>query len=102
MGPGIPNMPNPMPDDNCDDCVQVVKTTKRVRVPCTRNTYKQYTVKVPRQVTETVPRNVSYTDYENRSKQVPYTVNRTEQRIRMDTQTYQVPVQKCTTKMVSV
>merc|ERR1719499_2278921 len=69
-------MPSPA-DGDCEDCVQVVKTTKRVRVPCHRNTYKSYTVKVPRQVTEQVERKVNYTDYESRQKQVPYTINRT-------------------------
>merc|ERR1719189_1214501 len=92
----------PIDDGNCDDCVQVVKTTKRVRVPCTRNTYKQYTVKVPRQVTENVPRTVNYTDYENRSKQVPYQTTRMETRYKNDTQTYQVPVTRTVTKNVSV
>merc|ERR1719369_1528346 len=77
-----------------EDCVQVVRDTKTVQVPCTRNTYQKYTVKVPRQVTEQVPRTVSYTDYESRSKQVPYTVNRSERRVRMQTETYQVPVTK--------
>jgi len=80
--------------DDCEDCVQVVRDTKTVEVPCTRNTYQKYTVKVPRQVTEQIPRTVTYTDYESRTKQVPYTVNRSERRIRMQTQKYQVPVTK--------
>lgn len=80
-------------DDN-DDCVQVVRSTKTVQVPCTINMYKKYTVKVPRQVTEKVPRTVTYTDYETRTKQVPYTVNRSEKRVRTETQKYQVPVTK--------
>merc|ERR1719427_1811197 len=75
---------------------------KSVQVPCTRNTYKQYTVKVPRQVTEQVPRTVNYTDYESRSKQIPYTVNRQDQRTRMETQKYQVPVTTTNTRMVPV
>jgi len=79
-------------DDDCDDCVQVVRDTKTVQIPCTRNTYKQYTVKVPRQVTEKVPRAVTYMDYENRQKQVPYTVNKSERRVRLETQKFQVPV----------
>jgi len=87
---------------DCEDCVQVVKHMKKVRVPCHRNTYKQYTVKVPRQVTEKVARTVNYTEMENRTKQVPYTVNRCEQRVRMEEQKYQVPVQKQVTKMVTV
>jgi len=78
--------------DDCDDCVQVVRDIKTVQIPCTRNTYKEYTVKVARQVTEQIPRAVTYTDYESREKQVPYTVMRPERRIRMETQKYQVPV----------
>jgi len=85
-----------------DDCVQVVRNMKTVQVPCTRNTYKQYTVKVPRQVTQQVPRTVRYTDYESRSKQVPYTVNRSEKRTRMETQKYTVPVTTTNTRMVPV
>jgi len=80
--------------EDCGDCVQVVRDTKTVEVPCTRNTYQKYTVQVPRTVTEKVPRTVTYTDYETRQKQVPYTVNRSERRTRMETQTYQVPVTK--------
>jgi len=58
-GKGQPN--------DCDDCVQVVRDKKTVKVPCTRNTYEKYTVQVPRQVTEQIPRTVTYTDYESRS-----------------------------------
>lgn len=86
--------------DDCEDCVQVVRNTKTVEVPCTRNTYQPYTVKVPRQVTEQVPRTVTYTDYETRSKQVPYTTNKQERRVRMETQKYQVPVTKYYKKTV--
>jgi len=85
-----------------DDCVQVVRNMKTVQVPCTRNTYKQYTVKVPREVTQQVPRTVRYTDYENRTKQVPYTVSRSERRTRMETQKYTVPVTSTNTRMVPV
>lgn len=96
-------MPAPMPDSgDCEDCVQVVKTTKRVRVPCHRNAYKQYTVKVPRQVNERVARTVNYTDMENRTKQVPYQTTRQETRMKVENQTYQVPVTKTTTKNVTV
>jgi len=84
---------------SCDDCLEVVKSTKTVHVPCKYTTYKQYTVKVPRQVKEQVPRTVNYTDYETRQKQIPYTVNRSEKRTRMETQKYQVPVKKCYTVM---
>jgi len=80
--------------DDCEDCVQVVRDTKTVQVPCTRNTYQNYTVNVPRQVTEQVPRTVTYTEMESRPKTVPYTVNRSERRIRYQTEKYQVPVTK--------
>jgi len=86
--------------EDCGDCVQVVRDTKTVEVPCTRNTYQKYTVQVPRAVTEQIPRTVTYTDYETRQKQVPYTVNRSERRTRMETQTYQVPVTKYYKKTV--
>jgi len=85
-----------------DDCVKVVRNMKTVQVPCTRNTYKTYTVKIPRQVTEQVPRTIQYTDYETRSKQVPYTVNRSEQRTRLETQQYTVPITTTNTRMVPV
>jgi len=88
--------------ESSDSCVQVVKRFETVQVPCTRNKCKQYTVKIPRQVSEQVPRTVNYTDYESRSKQVPYTVNRSEKRTRMETQKYTVPVPVTKTRMVSV
>jgi len=88
--------------DSCDDCVQVVRNTKTVQVPCTRNKYLKYTVKVPRQVTKQVPRTVKYTDFESRQKQVPYTDYRSERRTRMETQKYQVPVTTTHTRMVPV
>jgi len=88
--------------ENCDDCVQVVRNTKTVQVPCTVNNYQQYTVKVPRQVTEQVPRTVYYTDLESRQKQVPYTDYRSERRTRLETQKYQVPVTTTHTRMVPV
>jgi len=86
--------------ENDDDCVQVVRKIKTVNVPCTRNVYQTYTVKVPRQVTEKVPRTVTYTDYEVQTKQVPYTVTRPERRVRMQTEKYQVPVVKYFKKTV--
>jgi len=85
---------------SCDDCVQVVRNVKTVQVPCTVNKYQKYTVKVPRQVTQQVPRTVRYTDFENRTKQVPYTDYRSERRTRMETQKYQVPVTTTHTRMV--
>merc|ERR1719460_2707699 len=84
------------------DAVDLKVSTQKVTVPCTRNTYKQYTVKVPRTVREKVPRNVKYVAMEKRTKTVPYTVNRCETRYRNDVQTYQEPVTRRVTKMVSV
>jgi len=88
--------------ENCDDCVQVVKNMKSVQVPCTVNKYQKYTIKVPRQVTKQVPRTVRYTDFESRTKQVPYTDYRSEKRTRMETQKYQVPVTTTDIRMVPV
>jgi len=82
------------------DCVQLVREMKTATIPCTRNVYQKYTVKVPRQVKEQVPRNVTYTDYETVSKQVPVTVNKPERRVRMETQKYQVPVTRYYKKTV--
>merc|ERR1719410_17850 len=77
-------------------------STQKVTVPCTRNTYKQYTVKVPRVVREKVPRTVNYVDVEKRTKQVPYPTTRTETRYRNDVQTYQEPFTRPITKMVPI
>merc|ERR1719281_1658453 len=84
------------------NAVDLKVSSRRVTVPCTRNTYKQYTVRVPRQVREKVPRTVKYVDMEKRTKTVPYTVNRTETRYRNEMQTYQEPVSYQATRMVSV
>jgi len=92
----------PVADADCEDCVQVVRTTKRVQVPCTRNTYKQYTIKVPRQVTEERPRTVNYTVSETRHRSVPYQVQRPIQKTRLETQAYQVPKTVTNTRMVNV
>jgi len=89
------------PDDS-EDCVKILRNYKTVQVPVTRNACKTYTVKVPRQVSEQVPRTLRYTDYESRSKQVPYTVQRPEKRTRMETQKYTVPVTTTNTRMVPV
>jgi len=85
-----------------EDCIDISRSSKTVQVPCTFNRMKQYTVKVPRQVTEQRPRTVQYTDMVNRTKSVPYTVNRSERRTRMETQSYQVPVTNTHTRMVPV
>jgi len=85
--------------DQCAQCLKVERTTKIVRVPVIYNSYQQYNIKVPRQVNESKPRTVYYTDYETRQRQVPYTVNRRERRTRTETQKYQVPVRRCYTEM---
>merc|ERR1719195_2159315 len=85
-------------DAEWQNAVDLKVSTQKVTVPCTRNTYKQYTVKVPRVVREKVPRTVKYVDMEKRTKTVPYTVNRTETRYRNTVQKYQVPVSQRVTK----
>jgi len=85
-----------------DDCIDITRSSRTVQVPCTFNKMEQYTMKVPRQVTEQRPRTVQYTDFENRTKSVPYTFNRSERRTRMETQSYQVPVTNTQTRMVPV
>merc|ERR1719461_116129 len=84
------------------NAVDLKVSTQKVTIPCTRNTYKQYTVKVPRVVREKVPRSVKYVDMEKRTKTVPYTTTRCETRYRNDVQTYQEPFTHPVTKMVSV
>merc|ERR1719297_431154 len=84
------------------NAVDLKVSTQKVTVPCTRNTYKQYTVKVPRVVREKVPRTVKYVDMEKRTKTVPYTTTRTETRYRNDVQTYKAPFTRPVTKMVSI
>merc|ERR1719192_2768146 len=87
---------------DCEDCVKVVKTMKQVRVPCHRNEYKQYTVKVPKNITENVPQTVRWTAMENRQKTVPVQEFRKEKRMKYVNQKITVPDVKCVTKMVKV
>merc|ERR1719297_531159 len=89
-------------DSDWQNAVDLKVSTQKVTVPCTRNTYKQYTVKVPRVVREKVPRTVKYVDMEKRTKTVPYTMTRTETRYRNDVQTYKEPFTHPVTKMVTV
>merc|ERR1719510_1211391 len=96
MGGGAAN------DAEWQNAVDLKVSTQKVTVPCTRNTYKQYSVKVPRVVREKVPRTVKYVDMEKRTKQVPYTTNRVETRYRNEMKSYQAPVTRRVTKMVSV
>merc|ERR1719266_1604785 len=84
------------------NAVDLKVSTQKVTVPCTRNTFKQYKIQVPRVVRETVPKTVKYIDMEKRTKQVPYTTTRCETRYRNDVQTYQEPFTRPVTKMVPV
>merc|ERR1719433_218178 len=84
------------------NAVDLKVSTQKVTVPCTRNTYKQYTVKIPRVVKEKVPRTVKYVDMEKRTKTVPYTVCRTETRYKNKCQSYQEPFTRPVTIMVDV
>jgi len=84
------------------DCFKVVRSTKHIEIPCTRNEYKRYKVVVPRQMTQQVPRRVEYTDYEIRERQEPYLVKGFETAYREEDQQYTVQVPKTVTRMVKV
>jgi len=81
---GAEVLPQPLPEEDCGDCVRTVTTYKTVQVPCTRNVTKAFTVKVPkvvpytayRPVTKfrTVTKQMPKTIYVNVNEQVPYTV----------------------------
>merc|ERR1719229_1184729 len=99
---GAETLPAPAPGgDDCADCGALVRTTRKVQVPCTHNEYKTYKVKVPVTVTEKVPRKVNYVDYENRQKTVSYQVNVPQTRFREEQQPYTVKVPKSGTRMVN-
>jgi len=85
-----------------NDCFKLVRSTKTLEIPCTRNEYQKYKVKVPKQMTQQVPRRVEYTDYEIRERQEPYVVKRFETAYREEDQQYTVQVPKKVTKMVKV
>merc|ERR1719410_1050625 len=93
---------NQVSEAEWQNSVDLKVSTQKVTVPCTRNTYKQYTVKVPRVVREKVPRTVKYVGMEKRTKTVPYTVNRTETRYKNQCQTYKEPFTRPVTRMVAV
>jgi len=86
--------------ESSDDCVEISKHSETDQVKCIRNTDKQYTVKVPCEVTEKVPRTVQYTDIEGRQKQVPYIDYRLERSTHKETQKYQVPIATTHTKII--
>merc|ERR1719230_1882683 len=102
MGSGMGSGMGGGNDADWQNAVDLKVSTQKVTVPCTRNTYKQYTVKVPRVVREKVPRTVKYVDMEKRTKTVPYTVNRVETRYKNKMQTYKEPFTRPVTKMVAV
>jgi len=85
-----------------NDCFKVVRSTKQIDIPCTRNEYQRYKVKVPKQVAQQVPRRVEYMDYETRERQEPYFVKRFETAYRDEDQQYTVQVPKTVTRMMKV
>jgi len=94
------------PQDDCsvgdcsnNECFDIVKTKETVTVPCTRNICESYTVKVPRKKAVTVNKQVPYTDYEPRTKQVPYQYVERQKVVRKVPTCRTVPVTKnvCTT-----
>jgi len=90
------------PYGGSNDCFKVVRSTKRLEIPCTRNEYWNYKVKVPKEMTRQVPRRVEYTDYEVLERQEPYIVKRCETAYREEDQQYTVQVPKTVTRMVEV
>jgi len=90
------------PSDEDNDCFTVVRTSKHMEIPCTRNEYRRYKVSVPKTVHERVPRRVQYTDFETREREEPYTVKRCETAYRDEEQPYTVQVPKKVTRMVKV
>jgi len=89
-------------NESSDDCVEITKHSETDQVKCIKNTDKQYTVKVPCEITEKVPRTVQYTDIEGRQKQAPYIDTRSERGTHMETQKYQVPIATTHTKITPV
>jgi len=88
--------------DENEGCFRIVRSSKHVKIPCTRNVTKRYKVSVPKTVNEKVPRRVEYTDYESRQREEPYTVKRSETAYRDEDQAYTVQVPKKVTRMVKV
>jgi len=84
------------------DCFRVVRSSKFVEIPCTRNEYRKHKVRVAKQVSDQVPKRVEYTDYEIRERQEPYSVKRFETAYREEDQEYTVQVPKTVTRMVKV
>jgi len=89
-------------NQNPNDCVQVIRTMKRVVVPCTRNVVKNVTVQVPRTVVNKVRKQLPYQDVEARTRAVPYITNREEVRYTNQNQQYTTLVPRVKTRMVPV
>jgi len=88
--------------DDHDGCFRIVRTSKSVQIPCTRNVTRRYKVSVPKTVQEKIPRRVEYTDYETRERQEPYTVKRCETAYREADEPYTVQVPQKVIRMVKV
>jgi len=89
-------------DGDGDDCVQVIRTVKRVVVPCKRNVVKNVTVQVPRTIVNKVPKQIPYQDVEKRVRSVPYITQKEEIRYTTSNQPYTTLVPRVRTKMVPV
>jgi len=103
--PGYSSYTNPLERPaSCygDDCVQVIRTMKRVVIPCKRNVIKNVTVQVPRVVVNRIPKQMPYQDLEKRVRSVPYLEQREEVRYTNTNQSHTVMVPKIRTKMVPV
>jgi len=85
-----------------DDCVQVIRTMKRVVVPCKRNVIQNVTVQVPRVVVNRIPKQMPYQDLERRVRSIPYITQKEEVRYTNTNQSHTVMVPKLRTKMVPV
>jgi len=106
----------PLPEEDCHDCVKTVTTYKTVTVPCTRNQYRTINIKVPKTVPYTAYRPVTKykevirqqpkTIYVNVNEQVPYTVQEpytAHKTIMIDQQkTTCTPVTKIVTRRIPV
>jgi len=84
------------------DCFRVVRSSKFIEIPCTRNEYRKQKIRVAKQVSDQIPRRVEYTDYEIRERQEPYSVKRFETAYRDEDREYTVQVPKTVTRMVKV
>jgi len=99
---GYENAPIGQSTCDDDDCVQVIRTVKRVVVPCKRKVIKNVTVQVPKTVMDKIPKQMPYTDVEKRVRSVPYVTQREEVRYTNTNQSYSTLVPKVQTKMVPV